>query len=60
MKESKKNRGGFEDIPKVERCTHPQHNPPNMLWIPPGKQYRHICPGCGKETVLHGGSGIFC
>lgn len=33
-------------------CIHPEHNPPMHLCIPYGKQYRHVCPACGKETVM--------
>jgi hypothetical protein len=50
--DDKKKRGGFEDIPLPERCRHPQHEPPMHMVIPPGKQYRHICPGCGREVLL--------
>lgn len=45
-------RGGFEDIPQVERCNSPEHNPPSHICIPYGKQYRHICPDCKKEQVV--------
>ena len=44
-------RGGFFDLPPVRHCRHPGHEFPTMLYIPPGKGYRHVCPGCGKETV---------
>lgn len=43
---------GFEDIPVQQRCLNPQHEPPGHLCIPAGKQYRHVCPGCGRETLL--------
>lgn len=37
-------------------CTHPDHNFPTHLYIPPGMGYRHICPGCGKiQTVIVNG-----
>lgn len=42
----------FEDIPVQERCSHPEHNPPMHIVIPPGKRMRHVCPACGKETVV--------
>lgn len=47
-------RGGFEPAtPRGEPpCSHPQHRPPMHLWVPPGTQYRHICPACGFEAVL--------
>jgi len=53
-------RGGFEDEEPIDICNHPGHNPPTMLWIPPGKRYRHVCPGCGFECVLHGSRVRFC
>ena len=45
---------GFEpyDGPEINICRHPSHTPPMHLYIPVGQQYRHICPGCGRETVL--------
>lgn len=44
---------GFEDAPDtISPCRHPNHNPPSHLLIPPGKQYRHICPLCRVETVI--------
>ena len=33
-------------------CTHIKHSPPGMILIPPGKQLRHTCPGCGKVTIV--------
>jgi hypothetical protein len=45
-------KGGFEDIPVQERCLNPEHQPPMHLYIPAGKRYRHVCPGCGKVTVM--------
>lgn len=27
------------------RCRHPEHNPPNMIVLPPGL-YEHECPNC--------------
>jgi len=46
-------KSGFYDLPKSEKpCSHPSHNPPSHLFIPPGKGYRHVCPGCGKITNL--------
>lgn len=45
--------GGFFDLPKgMKPCLRPEHQPPRHLVIPPGKGYRHICPSCGKETVM--------
>lgn len=45
-------RGSFEDIPAQERCLNPSHEPPSHMVIPAGKQYRHVCPGCGREMIL--------
>lgn len=45
-------KSGFEDIPKTEICRHPEHEPPSHMLIPPGKQYRHVCPGCGRKTII--------
>lgn len=33
-------------------CIHHEHNPPQHLYIPAGKSYKYICPGCGKETIV--------
>jgi hypothetical protein len=35
------------DIPMP--CPHPEHNPPNMILLPPGV-YEHTCPACGKKA----------
>jgi hypothetical protein len=47
-------KGGFEPLEKSEwePCISPGHNPPTHLYIPPGQQYRHVCPCCGAETVM--------
>lgn len=47
-----KRESGFEDLDEEQPCIHPEHNPPTHLFIPPGKQYRHVCPGCEREVVL--------
>lgn len=37
-------------------CMSPEHNPPNMIVLPPGV-YRHTCPSCGNTvTFTVGGS----
>jgi len=33
-------------------CIHPGHHPPTQMVIPYGKKYRHVCPGCGKVTLV--------
>lgn len=43
---------GFFDLPLNERCMNPGHNFPTHLYIPAGKGYRHVCPGCGHVTVV--------
>lgn len=49
-----KKKSGFFDLPKEEKpCKNPGHNPPGHISIPKGKGYRHVCPGCGKETVMY-------
>jgi hypothetical protein len=45
-------KGGFFDLPKIEQCRHPEHNPPGHIHIPQGKGYRHVYPACGAESVL--------
>lgn len=46
----KKRQSGFEDDP--DYCPHRQHNPPSYMVVPPGKIYRHVCPRCGRESIL--------
>ncbi len=53
----KKDKGGFEPLPKKEICTSPEHQPPGLLFIPPDQQYRHVCPDCGNTRVIRG-SGV--
>jgi len=45
-------KGGFFDLEKMKICSHPEHNPPAHLYIPPGKGYIHICPSCQNEVKL--------
>jgi len=43
----------FRPIPGLKkRCNHPEHKPPMFLHIPQGQEYVHVCPSCGKETVV--------
>ena len=30
-------------------CSHPSHDPPNMIVLPPGI-YEHTCPACGYRV----------
>lgn len=45
----------LEPIPKegsfTTPCQHPEHYMPTHIYIPPGMQYRHKCPGCGAEMI---------
>ena len=43
---------GFFDLEETKVCNHPAHMPPSHIHIPQGKGYRHICPSCGKVSVL--------
>lgn len=52
LNELKDKKSGFFDLEPTIICRHPEHEPPKHLHIPQGKGYRHICPSCGKETVL--------
>lgn len=40
-----------EPFKPEEMCHHPDHHPPTMMLLPPG---RHVwqCPACGKKTEL--------
>src|SRR5208283_2984838 len=54
-------KGGFEPIPGYQRpCCHPEHRPPMHLYIPPGQQYRHVCPGCGMTIIMRGQDILCC
>lgn len=41
-------------------CLHPEHFPPTLLYIPAGSSRTFICPGCGKQTQVHGGPLVTC
>lgn len=32
-------------------CTHPEHNPPSHMVLPPG-MHVWVCPGCGREQTI--------
>lgn len=49
---SKEKQSGFFDLPKQDKCLHPEHNPPSHIHIPQGKGYNHVCPSCGKEQNI--------
>lgn len=55
MNPSTSGKSGFELIPGwTEPCRNPGHQPPTMICIPVGQQYRHVCPSCGCVTILRG------
>ena len=43
---------GFFDLPEQKKCNDVEHDPPKHLYIPQGQGYRHVCPSCGKETII--------
>jgi hypothetical protein len=55
-----KEQSGFRDAEKeFKPCPSTSHNPPSHLYIPPDKDYVHVCPACGAKFVLHGSRIIF-
>ena len=52
MSDIEKEKNGFFDLPKSDRCTDPSHEPPMYLYIPPGKGYKHVCPKCGNVQYV--------
>lgn len=54
MYDQKPEHGRFEDIKDWTKvvCRDPNHQPPSHICVPPGKQYRHICPTCSTETLV--------
>lgn len=50
---------GFYDLDEKEICKHLEHRPPSHLYIPPGKGYKHVCPGCGRVIHLKGSNITF-
>jgi hypothetical protein len=51
---NKKNiKSGMRKVETIKPCRDREHNPPNMLVVPPGHEYVHICPSCGAVSVLH-------
>lgn len=39
------------DLPYTPQCTHPEHEPPKHIVLPPGV-YEHTCPRCGNKNVF--------
>jgi len=53
-------KGGFEPIEEKQKtCMDPEHEPPWLLHIPYGQQYRHICPTCGQEKIIKSSAVTF-
>ena len=50
-------KSGMEPIPGYAEnrpCNCSEHNPPMYIYIPPGMQYRHVCPQCKKVIIMRG------
>jgi hypothetical protein len=43
---------GFFDLPGIKQCRSLEHNPPMYIYIPNGQGYKHVCPQCGKVSIL--------
>ena len=43
----------------TEICKHPDHEFPNMMYIPAGEVWEHTCPACGKKTIVRSSSLIY-
>lgn len=48
----KEQKSGYFELPQHMTCRDPQHEPPTHILIPNGMGYRHVCPQCGRETIL--------
>jgi len=44
--------------PWIKPCLSPQHNPPSMIVLPPGR-HTWQCPACGHEVTFTV-DGIIC
>lgn len=47
---------GFEPIEINRICTDREHDGPNMLYVPPGQIYKHVCRSCGNVVRIAGSS----
>jgi predicted RNA-binding Zn-ribbon protein involved in translation (DUF1610 family) len=47
-----KKKSGFVDVVKEQGCRDREHCTPTHLYIPPNKEYHHVCPSCGQECIL--------
>lgn len=41
----------IKDFESLDICQHPEHNPPNMIVLPPGI-YEHTCPRCNRKQTF--------
>ncbi len=41
----------IRDLERPNICRHREHNPPNMIVLPPGV-YEYECPGCGRKMTF--------
>jgi len=37
--------------PPLPPCSHPEHNPPSHIVLPPG-EWEYECPGCGSKVKI--------
>ena len=44
------NSPGYRDVKMP--CKDVMHQPPQHLYIPPGKIYVHVCPTCGYTVTI--------
>lgn len=47
----------IEKIDELKPCFDPEHNPPNNIYLTPGK-YKHTCPRC-KNVIYFEVMGTF-
>lgn len=46
---------GYTNKPdEFKPCPSEGHNPPLYLYVPPGQNYTHSCPDCGKVQQIRG------
>lgn len=38
-------------VPYDEVCRHPEHNPPGLIVLKPGR-HTYVCPGCGATALV--------
>jgi len=53
LKAEEKTTGYFRNVSNTTfMCRSTEHNAPTHLYVPPDKEYVHICPLCRKEQIL--------